>query len=64
MTSYEAEVLQNIKRNAKHGLAQAEKETPQFIDLFLHILNLIGEIEFHNHMNGIIKTEDNHTGEI
>ena len=53
LDSYEAEQLENIKRNVRHGLSNAEKSAPEFIDLFLHIQNIIGEIEAHNHTGEI-----------
>lgn len=39
------ETLVNLKRNLRHGLALAESNNREFVDLFLHMQNLVEEFE-------------------
>lgn len=39
MDSYQQELLENIIRNARHGLACAEKEQSDLVDFFHQILD-------------------------
>ena len=39
LTPYHSEILENIIRNAKHGLAEAQENGETFIDYFQHILD-------------------------